>query len=85
MSDLETNQTRMLRALQALEARIAALKSGDSTQAVNADLKAQVAALEGRIQTLTSASEETLKDLDLALGQLAQLGDLQAAGGADHG
>ena len=79
MADLETNQARMLSALTALEERIAALKSGDSTHVENAALKTRVEELDKQVRTLASASEEALKDIDLAL---AQLHDLQ--GGA-HG
>jgi len=69
----------MIAALQTLEGKISALKAGDETQAANQALTQQVQALEARVAELRAAGEETVKDLDLARGQLADL-----AGGA-HG
>ncbi len=79
MSSLEENQNRMLAALQALEAKIAEVRSGDQTAGENQALRAEVQSLQTQVATLKSAGEEAVKDLDLALGQLADL-----AGGA-HG
>ena len=74
MSDLETNQARLVAALETLEAKIKALKSGDATGAANLELTAKVSSLEAQIEILKEAGSETMKDLDMALAQLADLG-----------
>lgn len=73
MANLEENQERLLKALSTLEGKIATAKSNDPLRAENESLKAYVAQLEGQITTLTQAGQETMKDLDLALGQIAAL------------
>ena len=79
MATLEQNQARMLSALQTLEAKISAAKSSDPLRADNARLKAYIVQLEAQVATLNAAGQETMKDLDLALGQIAALK------GASHG
>ena len=74
MSDLESNQARLMAALKTLETKVQVLKSGDTVQVANADLRAQVTALEGQVEILKDAGTEAMKDLDLALTQLADLG-----------
>lgn len=74
MSDLETNHARMLTALSRLETKIQALKSGDAAEATQAAQISRITDLEAQVETLQQASQETLKDLDLALAQLADLG-----------
>ena len=69
----------MLSALQMLELKINALKNSDGVHADNQALQAQVSQLQSQVATLKQAGEETLKDLDLALGQIADLS------GGDHG
>ena len=79
MANLEENQARMLAALQALEAKISTAKSSDPLRAENQGLKAHIVQLESQIAALNTAGQETMKDLDLALGQIAALK------GASHG
>lgn len=74
MSDIETNQARLMTALKTLETKISALKSGDAAQVANAELTAHITALEKKVTILREAGAEAVKDLDLALTQLADLG-----------
>ena len=67
----------MLAALQALEAKIVEVRRSDPTTGENQALRAEVQSLEAQVALLRTAGEEAVKDLDLALGQLADL-----AGGA---
>ena len=63
----------MLAALQALEARIVEVRRSDPTTGENQALRAEVQSLEAQVALLRTAGEEAVKDLDLALGQLADL------------
>lgn len=73
MADLEQNQARVLAALEALEAKVAALKSGNPLAEENTALKTQLAQLESKALALKVAGEEAVKDLEMALGDLAAL------------
>ena len=74
MSNLEANQARLMAALETLEFKIQALKSGDATEAANAELTAKITSLEAQVETLKEAGSEAIKDLDIALAQLEDLG-----------